>query len=119
MLLLDSSVPELPLAKAQLTGRFAVNVTVPFSPAKVADGLITKPPLVIAAAPVPASPTDKGEPGSFPAIEIDAASAATNDGLKLTEIVQVAPEATIVPQVFDDRKSPELDPVTAILVIAR
>jgi hypothetical protein len=35
-------------------------------------------------------------------------------GLKLTEIVQVAPDASVVPQVFDTRKSDAALPETAI-----
>jgi hypothetical protein len=57
------SVPELPVASDQFTGRFAVRVTVPFTPAETADGVTTRPPLLTAALPVPVSTTTLGEPG--------------------------------------------------------
>lgn len=41
-------------------------------------------------------------------------SAATELGLKLTDNVQVAPDAKMLPQVFDTRKSLELPPLTVI-----
>jgi hypothetical protein len=43
-----------------------------------------------------------------------AVSAPTMLGLKVTEIVQVAPEATIVPHVLEAKKSAAFPPVTVI-----
>ncbi len=108
MLLAEARVPELPLASDQFTGRLDVNVTVPFSPAYVAEGVMINPPLVMAATPVPVRLICTGDPASFPLIATMEASAATRDGLKLTEIVQDAPEGTILPQVLETRKSVEL-----------
>lgn len=114
--LFEISVPELPLAKDQFTARLAVNVTAPFSEANVAEGVTTRPPLVIAAMPVPVAGTRRGDPGWFPLIAMDVVSAATELGLKLTDNVQVAPEGKVLPQVFDTRKSLELPPLTVIPV---
>ncbi len=111
---LEVSEPELPFTRAQFTGRFAVKVTVPFSPAEVADGVIIRPPLVMATAPVPVTPASTGEPTSLPLITIDADSAATKEGLKETVIVQVAPEGTVLPQVFERRKSDAFGPLMVI-----
>ncbi len=111
---LEMSEPELPFTRAQFTGRFAVKVTTPFSPAEVADGVITRPPLVIATAPVPVTPASTGEPASLPLITMDADSAATTEGLKETVIVQVAPEGTVLPQVFESRKSDAFGPLIVI-----
>jgi len=112
--LFEISVPELPLAIDQFTGRLVVTVTAPFSEANVAEGVTTRPPLVIADVPVPVAVTRRGDPGWFPLTAMAVVSAATELGLKLTDNVQVAPDAKMLPQVFDTRKSLELPPLTVI-----
>lgn len=114
VLLLETREPELPFAKDQFTGLLAVNVTVPFSPAEVADGVITKPPLVTATSPVPVTRTAVGDPGWFPMMLIKPVSLAINDGLKLTEIVQLAPEGTTFPHVVESGKSLAFGPAIEI-----
>ncbi len=61
--LLETSVPELPLGIDHVTGRFEVKVSTAFSPADVAEGVMTSPPLVTAATPVPVIGTIVGELG--------------------------------------------------------
>ena len=109
-----ASVPELPFASDQLTGLFAVKPTVPFSPAKVADGVIARPPLVTAATPGPVIATTVGEPGWFPLIDMLATELFTAVGLNVVEIVQLAPEGTVLPQVVDMRKSLASPPASEI-----
>ena len=45
---------------------------------------------------------------------IVALSAAASDGLKLAEIVQLAPAATLLPQLLDTAKSAALEPLVVI-----
>ena len=116
---LDVIAPELPVASDQFTGRFAVTVTVPFSPANVAEGVITNPPLIIAATPVPLTAAVTGEPSSFPFIASIAASFATNDGLNATEIVQPPPDAKTAPQLLETEKSLAFAPIVEMFVIDR
>lgn len=114
VLLVTANAPALPGASVQFTGLFEVIVTVPFSAAYAAEGVSTRPPLEIATAPVPDTFTCTGEPGSFPLIEMAAVSEAVVDGWNFTDIAQVAPDATVVPQLFETRKSAAFVPVIVI-----
>ncbi len=114
VLLFVTSEPELPFASDQFTGLFEVNVTMPFSRAEVAEGVIIRPPLVITATPVPVRLTVVGEPGWLPVTTTEAVSAATREGLNDTDKTQLAPEGTVLPQLWERRKSLALPPAIEI-----
>ncbi len=52
----------------------------------------------------------------MPLIASEAASVPTVEGLKVTETVQLAPEAMVVPQLLEDRKSDAFAPLITMLV---
>jgi hypothetical protein len=67
-----------------------------------------------AAVPVPVSETVWGLPAASLVIERDALRAAATGGVKVTLMVQLAPAATLLPQVLVCAKSPESAPVIVI-----
>ena len=69
-----------------------------------------------AATPVPVSVIACGEPAALSVMVTEAARLPTASGSKVTEILQNAPAATLEPQVLVWPKSPELVPVTAMLI---
>lgn len=69
--------------------------------------------------PVPVSETVCGLPAALSVIETEAVRMPFAVGLKVTLMLQLAPAATLVPQVFVCEKSVELVPVTPMLVIVR
>jgi hypothetical protein len=115
VVLFTVSVPELPAANTQLTGRFEEKVTVPFSPVEVAEGVMISPPLVTATTPVPVTGRSVGELGWLPVITSDAVSVCANEGLNEMEMVQLAPEGTVVPHVFEAKKSAAFAPLIVML----
>ena len=68
----------------------------------------------LAVVPVPVKVTDCGEPLALSAMLRVALFDPAETGLKVTESAQLAPAASVVPQVFDNRKSSASTPVTAI-----
>lgn len=99
------------------------------APVKVTVQLVVEPDTTVvgeqvtvdtpsaAANPVPVSVMACGEPAALSVIVTLAERLPTASGLKVTEIVQFAPAATLGPQVWVWAKSPELAPVTKMLVI--
>ncbi len=75
--------------------------------------------LTTGATPVPARLTACGLPAALSAMLRDADSALLMLGLNVTLMVQLAPTATLLPQVFVCAKSPLFVPATRMLVIAR
>jgi hypothetical protein len=71
------------------------------------------------AVPVPVIVADCGEPVALSATEIAAVRLAAEAGVKVTVMVQVAPAASVVPQLLVWPKLLALAPVTEMLVIAR
>ena len=72
-----------------------------------------------AACPVPVSVTICGEPAALSLMVSEALRLPVVVGVKVTEIVQLPPGATLPPQVLVWAKSPGLVPVTAMLVMVR
>ena len=73
--------------------------------------------LIKPAVPVPLRPTVCGLPGALSARLMAADSLPTCEGVKVTLIVQLAPAATVLPQVFPVRaKSALFVPVNVTLV---
>ena len=68
-------------------------------------------------APVPVRLIVCGLPAALSVIAREAVREPVAEGVKVTLIVQLAPAATLVPQVFVCAKSPLLVPVTAMLVM--
>jgi hypothetical protein len=66
------------------------------------------------ATPVPASAIVCGDPEALSEIETDAASAPAAAGVKPSEIVQLAPMATVAPQLLDSVKLPAFAPLNTI-----
>jgi hypothetical protein len=64
--------------------------------------------------PVPVSVVAWGDPAALSTREIKAAKLAAETGLKLTAMVQVAPAASVAPQVVVSAKSAEPAPVTVM-----
>ena len=73
--------------------------------------------VTIGAAPVPVSPAVCGLFVALSVTASDAVRLPVAVGVKVTLMVQLAPAARLVPQLFVWPKSPLLAPVTAILVI--
>ena len=73
--------------------------------------------LTDAAVPVPERLTACGLPLALSEMESDAARLPAEEGVNVTLIVQLAPAATLDPQVFVWLKSPALVPVTEMLVM--
>lgn len=71
------------------------------------------------AVPVPLEVTDCGLPEALSDTETAAVLVPEAVGLKVTLMVQLAPFATVVPQLFVCEKSPGLVPVTLMLEIVR
>ena len=69
------------------------------------------------ATPVPAKLTVCGEPVALSATLTEAERAPTNAGVKVTETLQLAPAATLLPHVFVWLKSDALLPVTPMPVM--
>jgi hypothetical protein len=67
--------------------------------------------------PVPLSAPLLGDPVALSETETEAERAPAEVGVKAIEIVQLAPTATLVPQLFVSLKSAALVPVTAMPVI--
>ena len=67
--------------------------------------------------PVPASVKEWGDPAALSAIVTEAARLPATVGVKVTEMLQLPPAATVAPHVFVCPKSPLLAPVTAMLVM--
>jgi hypothetical protein len=67
--------------------------------------------------PVPPSVTLCGDPAALSVIAIAAVSAPDEDGVNCAWIVQFAPAASVVPQLFDDPNEDAFVPVTPMLVI--
>jgi hypothetical protein len=81
---------------------------------EVVEELTANAPVAEAPAPVPVSATVWGDPAALSATEIEAAKLTAETGLKVTEIVQLAPPARVAPQVLVSAKSAGLAPATVI-----
>jgi hypothetical protein len=101
-------------------GAGPLNVTVPvdvlppvtvvgFSPTELGTGSL----------PVPVRPTVCGLPAALSVRVTAALPVPVAVGVNVTLMLQFAPAATLVPQLFDWLKSPLLAPVTAMLLIVK
>jgi hypothetical protein len=73
--------------------------------------------VTVAPVPVPVSDTVWGLPGALSVTESEAVSVPAAMGVKVTLTVQLAPAATVLPQVLVWPKSPASAPVSPMLVI--
>jgi UDP:flavonoid glycosyltransferase YjiC (YdhE family) len=73
----------------------------------------------VPAEPIPEMAADCGEPPALSATEIEAVRLAAEAGVNVTVIVQVAPTASELPQLFDCPKLLAFVPVTEMLEMVR
>jgi hypothetical protein len=93
------------------------DITLTVSSPKARDVALSAMIGALMATPVPLKAMDCGEPLALSAILIDAAFPLADTGLKVTEIVQLAPAARVAPQVFVNEKSSGVLPLNVMEVI--
>lgn len=116
---LADRVPTLPGASDQVTEEFAVSVTGVASRATGAAGVITGPVDAPAAVPVPDKLIVCGDPAPLSVMVKVADSAAVVDGVNVIAMVQLAPTAKLVPQLFPWIKSAAFVPLKLTPAIVR